>query len=396
MAYQKNRFTLIIALITVVFLVIGIIFVSIFAFLDEKHRRMELLLQAKLVEKAIDCRQVLDFSASEADLNLPSYNRLKDQLISIRSVNPKCRFIYLMGIHPDGKVFFFVDSEPPDSSGYSPPGQIYDEVAENVRDLFFTGKQVSLGPTYDRWGVWINALVPVSDSSTGKVIAVFGMDIDVRDWKKTTLSHIFLPLNFFIMFYGVVVFFLYMQWRNEKEKFRLAESRVALQESENRYHDIFLNFPDAILILRPVVWKFYSGNPAMFKMFGIKDEEQLLSLSPDDLFPERQSDKSFSSAKAREAIEMVMHQNVVSLEWIHKRLNGEEFPSLVLLSKIELSGEIMIQVIIKDNTERKKIEEENIKRTKELEIFYKVSMGREERIIELKKEVERLKKKTEK
>jgi methyl-accepting chemotaxis protein len=41
--------------------------------------------------------------------------------------------------------------------------------------------------------------------------------------------------------------------------------------------------------------------------------------------------------------------------------------------------------------ERKKFEEESAKHARELEIFYKVSMGREERIIELKKEVAMLK-----
>ena len=46
---------------------------------------------------------------------------------------------------------------------------------------------------------------------------------------------------------------------------------------------------------------------------------------------------------------------------------------------------------VQDISEQKKIEEENAKHMKELEVFYKISMGREERIIELKKEVEKLK-----
>ncbi len=49
--------------------------------------------------------------------------------------------------------------------------------------------------------------------------------------------------------------------------------------------------------------------------------------------------------------------------------------------------------IFRDITERKKLEEERRNRLKELEVFYKAAMGREERIIELKKEVEELKKK---
>jgi len=49
--------------------------------------------------------------------------------------------------------------------------------------------------------------------------------------------------------------------------------------------------------------------------------------------------------------------------------------------------------IIQDITERKNMEEATKNRLHELEVFHKVAMGREERIIELKKEIEYLKKK---
>jgi PAS domain S-box-containing protein len=60
---------------------------------------------------------------------------------------------------------------------------------------------------------------------------------------------------------------------------------------------------------------------------------------------------------------------------------------------VEADGKVIkLRGILQDITERRIIEEENIKYTKELEIFYKASLGREERILELKKEVEALKK----
>lgn len=52
------------------------------------------------------------------------------------------------------------------------------------------------------------------------------------------------------------------------------------------------------------------------------------------------------------------------------------------------SGEIA--AMYDDVTEQKKMEEEARKRLKELEIIYKANIGREERMLELKKEVKRL------
>ena len=52
--------------------------------------------------------------------------------------------------------------------------------------------------------------------------------------------------------------------------------------------------------------------------------------------------------------------------------------------------------IFRDITERKNLEEIAQKRLRELEIFYQSAIGREERIVELKKEVESMRDKPEK
>ncbi|MDD5129440.1 MAG: PAS domain S-box protein [Candidatus Omnitrophica bacterium] len=81
-------------------------------------------------------------------------------------------------------------------------------------------------------------------------------------------------------------------------------------------------------------------------------------------------------------------------ETVHQRKDGQTFPVEISLRAIDIEGKRFYQAIIRDITERKKVEEENAKYTRELEIFYKASIGREERIIELKKELEVLKKKS--
>jgi len=81
---------------------------------DSKMRK-DLIQEAQIVGNAIDWRNLQNLTATENDLTSPGYIRLKEQLSLVRSANPLCRFIYLMGRHEDGTVYFFWDSEPAES-----------------------------------------------------------------------------------------------------------------------------------------------------------------------------------------------------------------------------------------------------------------------------------------
>ena len=154
----------------------------------DREMRAGLLQETQMVAQAVDAERLQALSGTEADLASPAYQRLKDQLVTARSTNPLCRFIYLLGRNPDGTLFFFVDSEPPSSKDYSPPGQTFDEAVAGIHRAFTTRSEIVEGPYTDRWGNWVSALVPIfepkafPDKDKGKVLAVFGMDIGARDW----------------------------------------------------------------------------------------------------------------------------------------------------------------------------------------------------------------------
>ena len=133
--------------------------------------REELLQQTRQVAQALNIRSIRSLSGNEADINSPIYMRLKEQLATVRSANPKVRFAYLMGRKPDGTIFFFVDSEPTDSKDYSPPGQVFQEATESDRRVFASRKEAVDGPVADRWGTWVSALVPILDPKT----AMYGL-----------------------------------------------------------------------------------------------------------------------------------------------------------------------------------------------------------------------------
>ena len=160
----------------------------------DRKMRADLLLQTQSVAQAVDVNRVQTLSGTKADLTRPEYLRLKEQLAILHSANPQYRFIYLMGRKPNGKVFFFVDSESSDSKDYSPPGQVYEEATDGLRRMFDTKTYLLEGPLTDEWGVWVSALVPMIDTKTGALVAVLGMDVDARTWKWDVAAKAALPV----------------------------------------------------------------------------------------------------------------------------------------------------------------------------------------------------------
>lgn len=80
-------------------------------------------------------------------------------------------------------------------------------------------------------------------------------------------------------------------------------------------------------------------------------------------------------------------------ESVNKRKDGSIFPVQLMSDLVtdEEGNPIGIVTTCEDISERKKMEKEIIKKVKELEKFYEMSVGREVRMKELKKEIERLK-----
>lgn len=130
----------------------------------------------------------------------------------------------------------------------------------------------------------------------------------------------------------------------------------ALRESETRYRNLFESSRDAIMTLEPPAWRFTSGNPATVQMFKARDEAEFTSNEPWALSPERQPDGRDSGDQAREMIETAMRNGTHFFEWTHMRLNGEDFPATVLLSRVELAGKVFLQATVRDITERKQAE----------------------------------------
>ena len=136
----------------------------------------------------------------------------------------------------------------------------------------------------------------------------------------------------------------------------------AKENAEEKYKRLYETSNDAIMTIEPPTWNYTSGNPATLKIFNVKDDKQLLSLTPADLSPKYQPDKQLSSVKAKKMIDKAMKEGKNYFEWTHKRYHGENFLTNVLLSRVEENGKTYLQVTVRDLGEEKSKASKDLKK----------------------------------
>ena len=166
---------------------------------------------------------------------------------------------------------------------------------------------------------------------------------------------------------GIVIFAEDITERKKMEE--------ALSISEKKFRLLFENARDALLMNAPPSWGFSSANRAALQMFGAHSEAEFLSLSPWDISPELQPDDVPSREKAQEMAAIALREGSHFFEWVHKRQDGTTFPAEVLLTRMELNGQVFIQGSLRDISARKKMELDMLERRNEMETLQKFQVA---------------------
>ncbi len=130
----------------------------------------------------------------------------------------------------------------------------------------------------------------------------------------------------------------------------------ALRRSETKFRTLYDSAPDAVLLLDEN--GFFDCNPAALEAFGCADRDELCSKHPADLSPELQPCGTDSLTLANQRIAAAMTKGPQRFEWVHRRAdNGATFSVEVMLHAMELDGKKVLQAVVRDISERKRIED---------------------------------------
>ncbi|MGA2914547.1 MAG: PAS domain S-box protein [Sedimentisphaerales bacterium] len=197
------------------------------------------------------------------------------------------------------------------------PKEIADKNLKNLKEIFKTGKSISVEEELIFKGnkIFVSSNLNPVKNDAGKVIGVLGVIRDITERKQ---------------------------------------AGETIREKGEIYHALFEQANDAIFLMEKEY--FVDCNERTLEMFGVT-REQIINQPPIRFSPEFQADGRRSAEKAMEKIHAAYTGEPQCFEWTHTRLDGTPFDAEVSLGLIKIGGRPLLQAIVRDITARKRAEE---------------------------------------
>ncbi len=162
------------------------------------------------------------------------------------------------------------------------------------------------------------------------------------------------------------------------------QAEEALSRSERNYREVFNATNEAIFVYDASTGHVLDVNAAMLRMYGFGARDDALAISPSDLCANEQP---YTEENAHRWLQRSVKEGPQTFDWLAKKQNGDRFWVEMSLRSTEIGGRPCILAVVRDISERKTAELRIQEQLKELQRWHTATLEREERILELKRQV---------
>ena len=158
---------------------------------------------------------------------------------------------------------------------------------------------------------------------------------------------------------------LYFTKKLSDTKSLVLQKSKDLEEQRNVFQTLFNDSSDGLSLMKN--GRFIECNDAVLKMLDYKSKEEFLNLKHTELSPLYQFDGQKSEDKAKVIVQECLKTGHARFEWLHLTSKGKEIWFEIVLTKLILNDEEVIHAVWRDIEDKKTLEEQNLRRTMELE-----------------------------
>jgi len=126
-----------------------------------------------------------------------------------------------------------------------------------------------------------------------------------------------------------------------------------LRESEARHRTLFYHATEAIVIFDVDSGVFVDANPAAGRLYGMRADDLIGKLGPQQLSPRHQPDGRESADLTVDYIRRALEGEQPSFEWVHVNSQGEEVPCAVSLTRFPDPTRKLVRGALTDISTRK-------------------------------------------
>ena len=159
-------------------------------------------------------------------------------------------------------------------------------------------------------------------------------------------------------------------WAFVRDISETKKAEQALRENEIKFRTLFESAHDAICLIQGEC--FADCNTETLIMFNA-GRMQIIGKKIWDVSPPLQPDGQPSRDKAVEKMRAALGGEPQFFEWRHQRVNGASFDAEVSLNRIMIGQEIYLQNIIRDITERKRMEAARLESERRYRILFETA-----------------------